>query len=110
MKQLHLQKKLKIMGWLPYKIAQNTYKWADELVNMQDEIADIIMKKSVKDIKMRRKLFVQLTSFVTIEEALHMRRESMMGDSFPGGTKSKLAIIQRAPLGVVLAIAPFNYQ
>ncbi len=33
----------------------------------------------------------------------------MMGDSFPGGTKSKLAIIQRAPLGVVLAIAPFNY-
>ena len=78
---------------------------------MQDEIADIIMKEVGKGYKDAKKEVVRTADFIryTIEEALHMHGESMMGDSFPGGTKSKLAIIQRAPLGVVLAIAPFNY-
>ena len=91
--------------------AKYLYKWADELVNMQDEIADIIMKEVGKGYKDAKKEVVRTADFIryTIEEALHMHGESMMGDSFPGGTKSKLAIIQRAPLGVVLAIAPFNY-
>lgn len=42
--------------------AKYLYKWADELVNMRDEIADIVMKevgKGYKDAK--KKLFVQRT-------------------------------------------------
>jgi glyceraldehyde-3-phosphate dehydrogenase (NADP+) len=38
-----------------------------------------------------------------------MHGESMKGDSFPGGSKSKIAIVERVPLGVILAIPPFNY-
>lgn len=42
-------------------------------------------------------------------EALHMRGEQIPSDAFPGYDKQKISIIKRVPLGVVLAIAPFNY-
>ncbi|WP_026907140.1 NADP-dependent glyceraldehyde-3-phosphate dehydrogenase [Paucisalibacillus globulus] len=87
------------------------YKWADELVRMQDEIAETIMKEVGKGYEDARKEVVRTADFIryTIEEAQHMNGESMRGDRFPGGSKSKLAIVDRVPLGVVLAISPFNY-
>lgn len=42
-------------------------------------------------------------------EALNIRGEQIPSDAFPGYDKSKISIIERVPLGVVLAIAPFNY-
>ena len=42
-------------------------------------------------------------------EALNIRGEQIPSDAFPGYDKTKLSIIERVPLGVVLAIAPFNY-
>lgn len=42
-------------------------------------------------------------------EALHMKGEQLPSDAFPGYDKGKLSIIERVPLGVILAIAPFNY-
>ena len=45
----------------------------------------------------------------TIEEAIHLYGESMLGENFPGGNRSKIGISHRVPLGVVLAISPFNY-
>ena len=91
--------------------ASYLYKWADELVNMQDEIAEIIMKEVGKSYKDAKNEVLRTADFIryTIEEALHMHGESMRGDSFPGGSKSKVAIVERVPLGVVLAISPFNY-
>ncbi len=35
--------------------------------------------------------------------------ETLPGDSFPGNSKGKISIVNRVPLGVVLAISPFNY-
>ncbi|MBZ5752088.1 NADP-dependent glyceraldehyde-3-phosphate dehydrogenase [Metabacillus rhizolycopersici] len=91
--------------------AKYLYKWADELVNMQDEIAEIIMTEVGKGLKDAKNEVVRTADFIryTVEEALHMHGESMKGDSFPGGSKSKIAMIERVPLGVVLAISPFNY-
>jgi glyceraldehyde-3-phosphate dehydrogenase (NADP+) len=91
--------------------ASYLYKWADELVNMQDEIAEVIMQEVGKSLKDSKNEVVRTADFIryTVEEALHMHGESMKGDSFPGGSKSKVAIIERVPLGVVLAIPPFNY-
>jgi len=43
------------------------------------------------------------------EAAREMRGETLDADSFPGYEKGKLAIVGRVPLGVILAIAPFNY-
>lgn len=42
-------------------------------------------------------------------EALHMKGEELSGDAFPGYDQTKMAIVERVPVGVVLAIAPFNY-
>ena len=35
--------------------------------------------------------------------------ESIQSDSFPGFDKKKLSVVVREPMGVVLAISPFNY-
>ncbi|WP_018661714.1 NADP-dependent glyceraldehyde-3-phosphate dehydrogenase [Heyndrickxia acidiproducens] len=86
-------------------------KWADELVNMEYEIAETIMKEVGKNFKDAQKETVRTAELIryTAEEALHMHGKSMAGDSFPGGSKTKLAIVKRVPLGVILAISPFNY-
>jgi glyceraldehyde-3-phosphate dehydrogenase (NADP+) len=91
--------------------AKFLYKWAEELENMQDEIAEVIMKEVGKSYKDAKSEVVRTAGFIryTIEEAMHMNGESLKGDSFPGGSKNKIAIVDRVPLGVVLAIPPFNY-
>lgn len=33
----------------------------------------------------------------------------LMSDSFPGHDRNKLCMVSQVPLGVVLAIPPFNY-
>lgn len=42
-------------------------------------------------------------------EGLHVKGEELSGEAFPGYDQTKMAIVERVPLGVVLAIAPFNY-
>ncbi len=42
-------------------------------------------------------------------EALHLKGEQLPSDAFPGYDKTKISIIERVPLGVILAISPFNY-
>jgi len=87
------------------------YRWIDELLAAKEEIADIIMKEVGKTQLDALKEVERTADFIryTIEEAVHMNGESMLGENFPGGNRSKIAIINRVPLGVVLAIAPYNY-
>lgn len=91
--------------------AEFLYKWTDELLAMKEEIAQVIMEEVGKGYNDAVKEVVRTVDLVryTIEEAVHMHGESMTGENFPGGDRSKIAIVNRAPLGVVLAIAPFNY-
>lgn len=42
-------------------------------------------------------------------EALNLHGEELSGDAYPGYDQTKTAIVERVPLGVVLAISPFNY-
>ncbi len=42
-------------------------------------------------------------------EALNLKGEELSGEAFPGYDQTKMAIIERVPLGVIVAIAPFNY-
>ncbi|MGL6057270.1 MAG: NADP-dependent glyceraldehyde-3-phosphate dehydrogenase [Culicoidibacterales bacterium] len=43
------------------------------------------------------------------DDALRMNGEAYRGDQFPGGSRNKIAFSHFVPLGVVLAISPFNY-
>lgn len=86
-------------------------KWADELEKNDEEIATAIMQEVGKGFQDARKEVVRTADLIryTVQEALHLHGESLRGDGFPGGSQKKLGIVERVPLGVVLAIAPFNY-
>lgn len=42
-------------------------------------------------------------------EGLLIRGEELSGEAFPGYDNTKMAIVERVPLGIILAISPFNY-
>lgn len=87
------------------------YRWIEELEKEKENIATIIMQevgKGFLDAVKEVERTMDLIRF-TIEEAIHLYGESMLGENFPGGNRSKIAISHRVPLGVVLAISPFNY-
>lgn len=85
--------------------------WADELVKNEEEIARAVMQEVGKGYNDSRKEVVRTADLIryTVQEALHMHGESLRGDGFPGGPQKKLGVVERVPLGVVLAISPFNY-
>ncbi|MFJ7738738.1 NADP-dependent glyceraldehyde-3-phosphate dehydrogenase [Lysinibacillus sp. NPDC097287] len=87
------------------------YRWIDELLAMKLDIAKTIMEEVGKPYSDAVKEVERTVDFIryTIEEATHMQGESMLGESFPGGNRSKIAISHRVPIGIVLAISPFNY-
>lgn len=87
------------------------YKWIEELLKVKEEIAETIMKEVGKSYSDSLREVERTTEFIryTIEEATHMHGVSMLGENFPGGNRSKIANIHLVPLGVILAISPFNY-
>ncbi|WP_019241597.1 MULTISPECIES: NADP-dependent glyceraldehyde-3-phosphate dehydrogenase [Bacillus] len=91
--------------------ASYLYKWIDELLKAKEEIATAIMQEVGKPYNDAIKEVERTADFIqyTIEEAVHMQGESILGENFVGGNRNKIATIHRVPLGVVLAIAPFNY-
>src|SRR3989344_2197606 len=44
-----------------------------------------------------------------VNTGLSMRGEELEGDAYPGYDQSRMAIVERCPLGIVLAISRFNY-
>ncbi|WP_373953875.1 NADP-dependent glyceraldehyde-3-phosphate dehydrogenase [Exiguobacterium acetylicum] len=93
------------------KRAELLHAWATELEKRADEIGEVIMREvgkgradGVKEVKRTAEIIRY-----TAEEGLRFDGQMMQGDSFPGGSAKKIAVIKKAPLGVVLAISPFNY-
>jgi len=94
-----------------YDRAKYLYAWADELIKMKEELATVVMQEvgkayldAIKEVERTAELIRY-----TVEEAIHLGGESLNGSHFPGGSRSKIAIVDRIPLGVILAISPFNY-
>lgn len=94
-----------------YDRAHYLHAWADELLKMKEELATIMMKEVGKAYQDAIKEVERTADLIhyTVEEAIHLSGESLNGEHFPGGSRSKLAVIERVPLGVVLVISPFNY-
>lgn len=91
--------------------AEILYKAADLLEENKDVISDIIMHEVAKDKKGSLSEVVRTADFIrfTADTAKNITGESLPGESFPGFKKDKISIVRREPLGVVLAISPFNY-
>lgn len=91
--------------------AEILYRAADILLENKEELAELMVKEIAKDKKSSRSEVDRTADFIkfTADTAKNLSGESIPGDSFPGGKTNKVSIVRREPLGVVLAIAPFNY-
>src|SRR5699024_2683440 len=91
--------------------AKLLYAWADELLTRQDDIAESIMKEVGKNHPDAKKEVVRTADFIkyTAEEGKRIHGELLNGGSFSENSANKMAMVKRSPIGVVLAISPFNY-
>lgn len=91
--------------------AEVLYKAADLLEANVEELSKVMMMEIAKDLKSCKSEILRTADFVrfSADSAKNMSGESIPGDSFPGFKNNKISIVKREPLGVVLAISPFNY-
>ena len=87
------------------------HKAADILLREQDAIANILVREIAKNKKSSLSEVTRTADLIhfTAEEGKRVTGESLSSGAFPGFHETKLSIVNRVPLGVVLAIAPFNY-
>lgn len=87
------------------------YKAADLLIENKEELAKLLMMEIAKDMKSSLSEVERTADFIrfTADTAKSIAGEHLPSDSFPGFKNNKIAIVNREPLGVVLAISPFNY-
>ena len=92
-----------------YDRAQILYKAAGLISERLEEFATIIAREGSKTINEARKEASRCVNTITCsaEEAKRILGETIPWDSFPGGEKRK-GFYYRFPIGVVLAITPFN--
>jgi acyl-CoA reductase-like NAD-dependent aldehyde dehydrogenase len=92
-----------------YDRAQVLFKTAAIVQGRLEEFATTIAREGSKTIREARKEARRCVNTLTIsaEEAKRITGETIPFDSFPGGEK-RVGYYQRVPIGVVLAITPFN--
>ena len=87
------------------------HKTAAILERDKEEIGTILAKEVAKGIKAAMGEVVRTADLIryAAEEGLRITGQAMEGGGFEAASKNKLAVVRREPVGVVLAIAPFNY-
>ncbi|MCI5725381.1 NADP-dependent glyceraldehyde-3-phosphate dehydrogenase [Fusobacterium sp.] len=91
--------------------AKYLYKAADILERDKDIIGNILAKEVSKGIKAAIGEVVRTADLIrySAEEGLRTVGEIVEGGSFEAASKNKIAMVRREPMGLILAIAPFNY-
>ena len=87
------------------------HKTAAILERDKEEIGTILAKEVAKGIKAAIGEVARTADLIRFaaEEGLRITGQAMEGGGFEAASKNKLAVVRREPVGVVLAIAPFNY-
>lgn len=87
------------------------HKTAAILERDKEKIGTILAKEVAKGIKAAIGEVVRTADLIryVAEEGLRITGQAMEGGGFEAASKNKLAVVRREPVGIVLAIAPFNY-
>lgn len=87
------------------------HKTAAILERDKEEIGTILAKEVAKGIKAAIGEVMRTADLIryAAEEGLRITGQAMEGGGFEAASKNKLAVVRREPVGIVLAIAPFNY-
>ena len=91
--------------------AKILYKASDILEERMEDLKDILIREISKDDKSAEGEITRTADYIrfTADIAKGIVGESMQSDNFPGFKKDKISLITREPVGVILAISPFNY-
>jgi len=96
-----------------WKRAEILHKVAAVMRDHAQPIADCLVKEIAKPAKDSLTEVVRSADLIdyTAEEGVRVLGEGKLlnSDSFPGQGRNKLCLVSKVPLGVVLAIPPFNY-
>lgn len=100
--------------WREYPLSKRAdimYKAADLLLANTKQLAELLLMEIGKDQKSAESEITRTADFIrfTADTAKSIHGESIQGDNFSGFNKEKFAMVTREPVGVVLAISPFNY-
>ncbi|MGT2832792.1 NADP-dependent glyceraldehyde-3-phosphate dehydrogenase [Streptococcus halotolerans] len=87
------------------------HKVADILERDAEKIGEVLSKEIAKGYKAAVSEVTRTADIVryAAEEGVRMQGEVLEGGSFDAASKKKIAMVRREPLGLVLAISPFNY-
>ncbi|HIH3957680.1 TPA: NADP-dependent glyceraldehyde-3-phosphate dehydrogenase [Streptococcus pneumoniae] len=87
------------------------HKTAAILERDKEKIGTVLAKEVAKGIKAAIGEVVRTADLIryAAEEGLRITGQAMEGGGFEAASKNKLAVVRREPVGIVLAIAPFNY-
>ena len=82
---------------------------SEELLRQQEVFAQVIAREGIKTINEARKEVVRCVETLRIssEEARRFTGETIAFDQMPG-SESKFGYFKRNPLGIIVAITPFN--
>lgn len=106
--------KVALKNWKNLAIVERAkflYRAADILERDKEIIANVLAKEIAKPIKAAVSEVVRTADLIrySAEEGLRTVGEIVEGGSFEAASKNKIAMVRREPMGLVLAIAPFNY-
>jgi acyl-CoA reductase-like NAD-dependent aldehyde dehydrogenase len=82
---------------------------AEQLLKRHEDFARVIAKEGIKTIREARKEVTRCieTLRISAEEARHLGGETIAFDQMPG-SENRFGYFKRLPVGVVLAITPYN--
>lgn len=85
--------------------------WADKLEEHKEDLANTLVIEIAKPYNDAITEVVRTADIIryTVEEMYRLDLNAASSEQYYGGNRSKVAITRREPVGVVLAIAPFNY-
>ncbi|WP_346893612.1 NADP-dependent glyceraldehyde-3-phosphate dehydrogenase [Clostridium sp. UBA871] len=93
------------------KRSEILHKAATLLEENCDELSKVLMMEIGKDINSSISEVKRTADFIrfTADAGKNLEGETIAADTFPGFKKNKMSLVQRVPIGLVLAISPFNY-
>ncbi|MFV0394661.1 MAG: NADP-dependent glyceraldehyde-3-phosphate dehydrogenase [Coprobacillaceae bacterium] len=91
--------------------AKIMYRVSDILEEQSDALAKMMLKEIAKDYKSGISEVERTADFIrfSADVAKGIMGENLSSGNFPGFKDNKMSFVVREPLGVVLAISPFNY-
>jgi glyceraldehyde-3-phosphate dehydrogenase (NADP+) len=102
------------MNWAKIPISEKAdilHKAASIMEKNIDALSSILQKEIAKDKDSAISEIKRTADFIrfTADEGKHLEGETIGAECYPGFKKNKISFVTRVPLGVVLAISPFNY-